>query len=97
MSRPNPPGLHLSGHYVMLILICAQVLTLAFRGLPDEAFVPGLFALMPGGVAANIWFGIAIIFVLEFSLSGSKSSPAVLCCSCWCSPMQGVTRLGSPR
>jgi tripartite ATP-independent transporter DctM subunit len=51
---------------VMFILICAQVFSLAFRGLHGEDLIHGLFELLPGGVAADIWFLMALIFVLGF-------------------------------
>jgi len=51
---------------MMFILICAQVFALAFRGLQGERIVHDLFALLPGGIAADIWFLMLIIFVLGF-------------------------------
>jgi tripartite ATP-independent transporter DctM subunit len=51
---------------VMFILICAQVFALAFRGLQGEALIEDLFAFLPGGVAADIWFLMLLIFVLGF-------------------------------
>jgi tripartite ATP-independent transporter DctM subunit len=51
---------------VMFILICAQVFALAFRGLQGEKIVQDLFAFLPGGVNADIWFLMFIIFVLGF-------------------------------
>ena len=51
---------------VMFILICAQVFALAFRGLHGEELIQDLFAFLPGGVAADIWFLMALIFVLGF-------------------------------
>jgi tripartite ATP-independent transporter DctM subunit len=51
---------------VMFILICAQVFALAFRGLRGEDLISDMFAFMPGGVAADIWFLMALIFVLGF-------------------------------
>ena len=51
---------------MMFILICAQVFALAFRGLQGEAIVKDLFALLPGGIAADIWFLMLIIFILGF-------------------------------
>lgn len=51
---------------VMFILICAQVFALAFRGLQGERLVHDLFALLPGGINADIWFLMALIFVLGF-------------------------------
>jgi tripartite ATP-independent transporter DctM subunit len=51
---------------MMFILICAQAFALAFRGLHGEQIVQDLFAFLPGGINADIWFLMAIIFVLGF-------------------------------
>ncbi len=51
---------------VMFILICAQVFALAFRGLQGEKIVHDLFAFLPGGTNADIWFLMLIIFILGF-------------------------------
>ena len=51
---------------VMFILICAQVFALAFRGLHGEDLIHGMFKFLPGGLAAEIWFLMLIIFVLGF-------------------------------
>ena len=51
---------------VMFILICAQVFSLAFRGLRGEDLIQDLFEFLPGGVNADIWFLLALIFVLGF-------------------------------
>jgi tripartite ATP-independent transporter DctM subunit len=51
---------------VMFILVCAQVFALAFRGLQGEKLVHDLFSFLPGGVFADIWFLMFIIFVLGF-------------------------------
>ena len=51
---------------VMFILICAQVFALAFRGLHGEDLIFALFEFLPGGINADIWFLIALIFVLGF-------------------------------
>ena len=51
---------------VMFILICAQVFSLAFRGLRGEDLIHDLFEFLPGGIAADIWFLMALIFVLGF-------------------------------
>jgi tripartite ATP-independent transporter DctM subunit len=51
---------------VMFILICAQVFALAFRGLQGEKLVQDLFEFLPGGIAADIWFLMLLIFVLGF-------------------------------
>jgi len=53
---------------VLFILICAQVFSLAFRGLRGEKLIEDLFAFLPGGVSAEIWFLMALIFVLGFFL-----------------------------
>jgi len=51
---------------VMFILICAQVFALAFRGLQGEELIQDLFEFLPGGLAADIWFLMLLIFVLGF-------------------------------
>ncbi|HVZ51741.1 MAG TPA: TRAP transporter large permease subunit [Pseudolabrys sp.] len=51
---------------VIFILICAQVFSLAFRGLHGEKLVEDAFALVPGGINGSIWFLMALIFVLGF-------------------------------
>ena len=51
---------------VMFILICAQVFSLAFRGLRGEDLIHDLFEFLPGGVTADIWFLMLLIFVLGF-------------------------------
>jgi len=51
---------------MMFILICAQVFALSFRGLHGEDLITDMFAFLPGGVAADIWFLMLIIFVLGF-------------------------------
>jgi tripartite ATP-independent transporter DctM subunit len=51
---------------VMFILICAQVFSLAFRGLHGEGLISAMFEFLPGGVAADIWFLMLLIFVLGF-------------------------------
>jgi tripartite ATP-independent transporter DctM subunit len=51
---------------MMFILICAQVFSLAFRGLQGEKLVQDFFAFLPGGINADIWFLMFIIFVLGF-------------------------------
>ncbi len=53
---------------MMFILICAQVFALAFRGLNGEKMVHDLFEFLPGGVAADIWFMLILIFFLGFFL-----------------------------
>jgi tripartite ATP-independent transporter DctM subunit len=51
---------------VMFILICAQAFSLAFRGLQGEDLIKDLFEFLPGGVNADIWFLMLLIFVLGF-------------------------------
>jgi tripartite ATP-independent transporter DctM subunit len=51
---------------VMFILICAQVFSLAFRGLQGEKLVQDMFEFLPGGINADIWFLMLLIFVLGF-------------------------------
>jgi tripartite ATP-independent transporter DctM subunit len=51
---------------VLFILICAQVFSLAFRGLQGEKLVQDAFTLVPGGINASIWFLMLLIFVLGF-------------------------------
>ena len=51
---------------MMFILICAQVFALAFRGSAGREIVHDLFALLPGGINADIWFLMLIIFILGF-------------------------------
>ena len=51
---------------MMFILICAQVFAIAFRGLGGERLVEDMFAVLPGGIAADIWFMLLIVFVLGF-------------------------------
>jgi tripartite ATP-independent transporter DctM subunit len=53
---------------MMFILICAQVFALAFRGLQGEQLIHDLFEFLPGGVAADIWFLMLLVFVLGFFL-----------------------------
>lgn len=51
---------------MMFILICAQVFALSFRGLQGERLVQDFFAFLPGGIWADIWFLMLIIFILGF-------------------------------
>mgnify|MGYP006175716325 CR=1 FL=1 len=54
---------------VMFILICAQVFSLAFRGLHGEDLIQGMFGFLPGGVNADIWFLMLLMMtVLTMSL-----------------------------
>ncbi|MBX9871171.1 MAG: TRAP transporter large permease subunit [Burkholderiaceae bacterium] len=51
---------------MMLILMLAQVFALAFRGLHGEDLITKMFDLLPGGVNSDIWFMMALIFILGF-------------------------------
>ena len=51
---------------MMFILMCAQAFSLAFRGLQGEKLVQDFFEFLPGGINADIWFLMFIIFVLGF-------------------------------
>jgi tripartite ATP-independent transporter DctM subunit len=51
---------------MMFILICAQIFAIAFRGLQGEKLVEDMFRALPGGVNADIWFMLLIVFVLGF-------------------------------
>jgi tripartite ATP-independent transporter DctM subunit len=51
---------------MMFILMMAQVFALAFRGLHGEDLITRMFEWLPGGVNADIWFMMALIFVLGF-------------------------------
>jgi tripartite ATP-independent transporter DctM subunit len=51
---------------MMFILICAQVFALSFRGLQGERLVQEFFEFLPGGIWADIWFLMLIIFILGF-------------------------------
>ncbi|HRE12795.1 MAG TPA: TRAP transporter large permease subunit [Usitatibacteraceae bacterium] len=53
---------------MMFILICAQVFSLAFRGLHGEDLIARMFEWLPGGVNSDIWFLMLLIFVLGFFL-----------------------------
>lgn len=53
---------------VFFILICAQPFALAFRGLGGEHLVEALFALIPGGLNAELLFMMLLLFVLGFFL-----------------------------
>lgn len=53
---------------VLFILICSQVFSLAFRGLQGDRLIAEAFDLVPGGVNAQVWFLMALIFVLGFFL-----------------------------
>lgn len=51
---------------MMFILMMAQVFALAFRGLHGEDLIVRMFEWLPGGVNSDIWFMMALIFVLGF-------------------------------
>jgi tripartite ATP-independent transporter DctM subunit len=51
---------------MMFILMMAQVFALSFRGLHGEELITRLFEWLPGGVNSDIWFLMALIFVLGF-------------------------------
>ena len=51
---------------MMFILMCAQAFSLAFRGLQGEKLVQDFFDFLPGGINADIWFLMFIIFILGF-------------------------------
>ena len=53
---------------MMFILVCAQVFSLSFRGLHGEDLITRMFEFLPGGVAADVWFLMLLIFVLGFFL-----------------------------
>lgn len=51
---------------MFFILICSQVFSLAFRGLQGDQLVQDMFEMIPGGIDADIWFMMGLIFVLGF-------------------------------
>jgi TRAP-type mannitol/chloroaromatic compound transport system permease large subunit len=51
---------------MMFILIFAQEFALSFRGLQGERLVHEFFEFLPGGIWADVWFLMLIIFVLGF-------------------------------
>ena len=53
---------------MMFILVCAQIFSLSFRGLHGEDLISRMFEWLPGGVGADIWFLMLLIFVLGFFL-----------------------------
>jgi tripartite ATP-independent transporter DctM subunit len=63
---------------MMFILICAQVFALAFRGLQGEKIIHDFFEFLPGGVAADIWFVMVLIFVLGFFIEWIEISYIVV-------------------
>jgi tripartite ATP-independent transporter DctM subunit len=63
---------------MMFILICAQVFALAFRGLQGEKLIHDFFQFLPGGVTADIWFVMFLIFVLGFFIEWIEISYIVV-------------------
>jgi tripartite ATP-independent transporter DctM subunit len=63
---------------MMFILICAQVFALAFRGLQGERLIHDFFAFLPGGVTADIWFVMVLIFILGFFIEWIEISYIVV-------------------
>ncbi|OHC82998.1 MAG: C4-dicarboxylate ABC transporter, partial [Rhodospirillales bacterium RIFCSPLOWO2_12_FULL_67_15] len=63
---------------MMFILICAQVFALAFRGLQGDRLVHDMFGYIPGGIEADIWFMMLIIFVLGFFIEWIEISYIVV-------------------
>jgi tripartite ATP-independent transporter DctM subunit len=63
---------------MMFILICAQVFALAFRGLQGEKLIHDFFQFLPGGVAADIWFVMVLIFILGFFIEWIEISYIVV-------------------
>ncbi|MBM3951155.1 MAG: TRAP transporter large permease subunit [Rhodospirillales bacterium] len=63
---------------MMFILVCAQVFALAFRGLQGDKLVHDLFEFIPGGIEADIWFMMLIIFILGFFIEWIEISYIVV-------------------
>jgi tripartite ATP-independent transporter DctM subunit len=63
---------------MMFILVCAQVFALAFRGLQGDKLVHDMFGFIPGGIEADIWFMMLIIFVLGFFIEWIEISYIVV-------------------
>jgi tripartite ATP-independent transporter DctM subunit len=63
---------------MMFILVCAQVFALAFRGLHGEKLVHDMFRFIPGGIEADIWFMMLIIFILGFFIEWIEISYIVV-------------------
>lgn len=53
---------------IFFILICAQVFSVAFRGLQGEDIVSNTLALLPGGETGALIFLMLLLFVLGFFL-----------------------------
>jgi tripartite ATP-independent transporter DctM subunit len=63
---------------MMFILVCAQVFALTFRGLQGDKLVQDMFGFIPGGIEADIWFMMLIIFVLGFFIEWIEISYIVV-------------------
>lgn len=63
---------------VFFILICAQAFSLAFRGLNGEQLIAAMFALVPGGLTADIIFMLVLLFILGFFMEWIEISYIVL-------------------
>ncbi len=63
---------------MMFILMMAQVFALAFRGLHGEDLIVRMFEWLPGGVNSDIWFMMALIFVLGFFIEWIEISYIVV-------------------
>jgi tripartite ATP-independent transporter DctM subunit len=63
---------------MMFILVCAQVFALAFRGLHGDKLVQDMFGFIPGGIEADIWFMMLIIFILGFFIEWIEISYIVV-------------------
>jgi hypothetical protein len=62
---------------MMFILLMAQVFALAFRGLHGEDLIVRMFEWLPGGVNSDIWFMMALTFVLGFFIEWIPAHRAV--------------------
>ena len=75
---------------MMFILICAQVFSLAFRGLQGERLVQDFFALLPGGInGCHLVPDVASSSSSASSSSGSRSPTSRCRCSCRSSSRPG--------
>jgi len=66
--RETVRGAFVTSAMVFLILVFAQPFGLAFRGLGGERLVQDAFAAVPGGINGQIFFLMALLFVLGFFL-----------------------------
>jgi len=66
--RDTVRGAFVTSAMVFLILVFAQPFGLAFRGLGGERLVQDAFAAVPGGINGQIFFLMALLFVLGFFL-----------------------------